>query len=190
MRRSTKGYVKPKADEWIMRDGWTMPDSPCVNGHAWPRNRFGHCVKCVREYRARKGHFLKVPSSVTWRSSNKDKTNALRRDHAKRRPEMKMIASAKGSAKRKGIPFSLEVGDFDTPKVCPVLGVELHYSLGTRQDATASLDRISPEFGYVKGNVIVVCWRVNRIKCDATIEELERVAKFYKRLQQMPLLKD
>jgi hypothetical protein len=38
------------------------------------------------------------------------------------------------------------------------------------------VDRIVPELGYVKGNVIVVSCRANRIKSDATPDELERIA--------------
>jgi hypothetical protein len=46
-------------------------------------------------------------------------------------------------------------------------------------DASPELDRIVPSLGYVKGNVLVVSRRANRIKTDATVEELQQVASFY-----------
>jgi hypothetical protein len=43
-----------------------------------------------------------------------------------------------------------------------------------------SLDRINNNLGYVPGNVIVVSDRANRIKNNATIEELEKIVNYYK----------
>lgn len=40
-----------------------------------------------------------------------------------------------------------------------------------------SLDKIIPKLGYVKGNVWVVSNKANRIKSNATIEELELLVK-------------
>ncbi|WP_145960516.1 hypothetical protein [Novosphingobium meiothermophilum] len=42
-----------------------------------------------------------------------------------------------------------------------------------------SLDRIEPELGYVPGNTIVISNRANRLKSDATIDELRAIASFY-----------
>jgi hypothetical protein len=39
-----------------------------------------------------------------------------------------------------------------------------------------SLDRLDPSAGYVPGNVSLICFRCNRLKCDATADELRRVA--------------
>lgn len=52
-------------------------------------------------------------------------------------------------------------------------------------DFAPSLDRIVPEKGYVEGNVIVVCNIVNRVKSDSTIKILEKVFKFYKKLEKI-----
>ena len=43
-------------------------------------------------------------------------------------------------------------------------------------------DRIDPKKGYVKGNIIVVSMRANRIKTDATVDEIRKVADFYEKL--------
>lgn len=42
-----------------------------------------------------------------------------------------------------------------------------------------SLDRIEPDLGYVAGNAIVISNRANRLKSDATIDELRAIASFY-----------
>jgi len=49
-------------------------------------------------------------------------------------------------------------------------------------DLTKSIDRIDPRKGYVKDNIIVVSMRTNRIKTDATVDEIRRVADFYEKL--------
>jgi hypothetical protein len=44
-------------------------------------------------------------------------------------------------------------------------------------DNSPSLDRIVPEKGYVAGNIRVISQRANRIKSNATVEELRAVLK-------------
>ncbi len=58
---------------------------------------------------------------------------------------------------------------------CPILHIKLTHD-GNR-DHSPSLDRIIPQKGYVKGNVQVISLRANRIKSDATLEELERIVE-------------
>ena len=55
--------------------------------------------------------------------------------------------------------------------------------LGSKNnDLTPSIDRINPKKGYVKENIIVVSMKANRIKTDATVEEIRKVADFYEKL--------
>ncbi len=93
--------------------------------------------------------------------------------------EARLIASCKSRAKALGLPFNLTLADIVVPSACPVLGVQLRTDAGERDDATASVDRIIPSLGYVKGNVRVVSWRANRLKSDATPAELRLLADFY-----------
>ena len=60
------------------------------------------------------------------------------------------------------------------------------YSKKDGKDASPSIDRIIPTLGYVRGNVIVVSLKANRIKNDATPDELMEVARFYKELLNGP----
>jgi len=43
------------------------------------------------------------------------------------------------------------------------------------------IDKIKPNLGYVKGNVRVICWRANRLKSDATLDELLSIVDYVKR---------
>ena len=44
-------------------------------------------------------------------------------------------------------------------------------------DNSPNLDRIFPKKGYVPGNVRVISQRANRIKSDATVEEMRAVLR-------------
>lgn len=97
-----------------------------------------------------------------------------------------LLNRVRSSARDKGLPFNLKLEDIVIPSHCPVLGIELEFGKSSTEkswrDNSPSLDRIVPELGYVKENVIVVSYRANRIKNDATIEELQKVANFYYQL--------
>ena len=45
-----------------------------------------------------------------------------------------------------------------------------------------SLDRIVPKKGYIKGNLIIVSDIVNRMKQDSTLEDMEKILKYYTKL--------
>lgn len=94
-------------------------------------------------------------------------------------PRRFLLQSAKHRAKSTGVPFDLDLDDIAIPMFCPVLGIQLQIAEGYQRNASPSLDRIRPELGYVKENVVVVSWKANRIKVDATPEELRKVADFY-----------
>mgnify|MGYP003655486417 CR=1 FL=1 len=99
--------------------------------------------------------------------------------------EKQRIKGAVRRAKVKNLPFNIteEYVKSVTPKdmICPALGIKMNTG-GEDLDSRPSLDRLVPEKGYVKGNVIVVSFKVNRIKADATPEELMKVAIFYEKL--------
>jgi hypothetical protein len=125
-----------------------------------------------------------------WRLKNKKKINervrALRlKDWARYK-----IISLKHKCKINGIPLTITPQDIQQPTFCPVLGVKLDYkSKKCNTNHTASLDRIVPSLGYVPGNVITVSYKANRIKSDATVEELIKVSEFYLALTTTPLTK-
>lgn len=95
-----------------------------------------------------------------------------------------LLKSSRYRAKRDGIRHTLVLADIQVPDRCPVLGIRLRPTKGRAGPASPSLDRINPKRGYVRGNVVVVSWRVNEIKSDATPDELERIAGFYRQLSK------
>lgn len=102
----------------------------------------------------------------------------------KQNPINVMLQSAKFRAKRDGLPFLLKRSDITIPDVCPVLGIKLQCGDRKNHDAAPTLDRITSELGYVAGNVIVVSYRANRIKNDATLVELKQIHDFYVRMRE------
>ncbi len=97
--------------------------------------------------------------------------------HGKVRPEYTIFMGAKGRAKYRGIPFSISLDDIKIPKRCPLLGLPLRPAHKGFQPNSPSIDRKDCRKGYVKGNVWIISFRANRIKTDATLEELEKLVK-------------
>jgi hypothetical protein len=96
-------------------------------------------------------------------------------------PRPSMRVSAQRRALRKGIPFDLSVDDIVIPEVCPVLGIPLFVTGGVQTDNSPSLDRFVDARGYVRGNIAVMSLKANRIKNDASAEELRTVAAWMDR---------
>jgi len=71
----------------------------------------------------------------------------------------------------KQLPFDIEIDDIIIPEVCPIMGKPIT-GVGSGSYA-ASVDRIIPELGYVKGNIRVISLLANQMKWNATPEELE-----------------
>ena len=104
------------------------------------------------------------------------------REHRQKFPKKYLLSSAKNRAKKKGIPFDLELEDIFIPELCPVFKKPFVYGLHKQDDFSMTLDRINNTKGYLKDNIVVVSMKANRIKNDATIEELEILTNFYKLL--------
>ena len=99
----------------------------------------------------------------------------------RRRPEMKMLYSARESAKRQGIPFNLDESDIQIPSRCPVLGIEIQRADDLRTYNSPSIDKLVPELGYVKGNVQVISWRANKLKGEGTAKEHRLISEWMER---------
>jgi hypothetical protein len=90
------------------------------------------------------------------------------------------FATRKYQAKKKGVPFTITLEDMgDPPDKCPCCGEGMERGTHDEVTSSPSMDRLIPEWGYVPGNVIWVCFRCNRVKNDATLAEMYRVADFY-----------
>lgn len=84
------------------------------------------------------------------------------------------------NAKHRKKEFNLALKDLQMPDRCPVLGIPLDYGWPvTDINAVPSIDRIDNGAGYVPGNVMVISIRANKLKNDATKEELLAAAHFW-----------
>jgi hypothetical protein len=94
-------------------------------------------------------------------------------------PRAKLLKDARHRASKQGVPFDLTVDDIVIPDTCPVLGIPLFKSAGRATDNSPSLDKIIPAAGYVRGNIVVVSLKANRMKSDGTLEDLRALVDFY-----------
>lgn len=90
-----------------------------------------------------------------------------------------MLNSARSRAKKFKLEFSITETDFNLPVICPIFSIPLVYDNTKTQSNSPSLDRIDPTKGYIPGNVHVISWRANRIKSNATKEELKMLAEYF-----------
>ena len=98
-------------------------------------------------------------------------------------PEMKTIYNRlKASASKRGIPFDLTMSDLNNlsfPIVCPILGISLKYNRGKAEDNSYSIDRIDSSKGYSVENIVVISLKANKLKSNATSDELKKISEFY-----------
>lgn len=104
--------------------------------------------------------------------------NEKRRNKHRNDPRKAMLEAARHRARVDGVPCTITVSDILIPEVCPILGVPLQVGIGTASAFSPTLDRTIPKLGYVPGNVCVISYRANRIKNDASLEELEAVVHY------------
>ena len=97
-----------------------------------------------------------------------------------------ILYSAKARAKKDGAEFTLTQDTFKPQSHCRAFGeVEFDFNGNPKnKDRSMSIDRIDPTKGYTPDNVWLICWRANRIKNDATLEELEAIVKALKELKE------
>ena len=94
-------------------------------------------------------------------------------------PAKYLLAQARYRAAKAGVECNITEADIECVSHCPILGYELVYlNRHSLIDASASLDRVDVNLGYVKGNVRVISYRANRLKGDGTIDEHKRIIEY------------
>ena len=134
-----------------------------------------------KAYREKNREKIKLQQLET-RSERLAKRRKRNRDLRVRHPEIFLIESSKARAKKKNLEHTLTTKDIKIPDTCPVLGIPIVVGSGRPHYNSPSLDRIDSKKGYIKENIIVVSWRANDLKRDATIEEMKKLYYFYKDL--------
>lgn len=115
-----------------------------------------------------------------WRERNPEK--AKEQDHRsyqntrQHNRVSRLLSAAKERAKQKGLDFNLTHEDIVIPEFCPVLPhIKLERGNGTTRP---ELDRRDNSLGYVKGNVFIISGRANRLKADASVDELKAILAY------------
>jgi len=145
------------------------------------------CRVCKEEKQLTKDFFYFRPDTETWRNQcrvcQKEYWDSRRKtigsvDHLRI-----LLRDAKCRAKKRNIKFTLTKEDLKEliTNTCPILDMELVIGMENWYDSP-SLDRIDNTEGYEKGNVIMVSLMANSIKNQATPDQIQKVATFYKKL--------
>lgn len=80
------------------------------------------------------------------------------------------------SAKERGLEFSLTIvglRNLLAAKYCYYTGVEFTKNGGSSR----SIDRVDSSKGYITGNVVACCSRVNQAKADLSLKEIKAMVK-------------
>lgn len=92
------------------------------------------------------------------------------------------LTNCKSNSKKKGktTPFNIDrdylFGLYEDQKgLCALSGIKL--SIEPNELSGLSIDKIIPELGYVKGNVQLLCWAVNRAKGEMSQEHFIQLCK-------------
>lgn len=94
----------------------------------------------------------------------------------------RLLARTRSRCIAKELPFDLDIQwfrDILDKRVCEVTGIPFTYGYwlaGKAHPFSPSLDRTTPELGYTKDNVKVVCWIYNTAKHDFTHEDVVKLA--------------
>lgn len=107
-----------------------------------------------------------------------DKDAQRRREMGDSDPRFYMFCNARTRAKEQGIPFRIIIDDIFIPKVCPIFGIELKRSRKVISDSSPTLDRIIPNLGYIPGNIVVMSRKANRLKNNASLDEMILLGKW------------
>lgn len=142
----------------------------------WKRKNREKMLEAHKEYYERNKEKIKIKNKM-WQKENKEKVleNAKKYKEKRRQEDICYFLYEKVQASKKEKDISIkdiqEIYKIDN--LCPILRVPLRR--GTRY--TPTVDRIDPTKGYIKGNIQVISWLANRMKSDATKEELIAFAK-------------
>ena len=123
-----------------------------------------------------------------YRQDNKEKIAESLKKYRQNNKEKLIVRRAKTRANKKNVPFNIDEDYIKKiwPKhnICPIFKIKFERG---NLDQSPSLDRIIPKLGYVKGNVQIMSHKANRIKNNATFEELIIIGKYYERQLQAVL---
>jgi hypothetical protein len=149
---------------------------------------FFQCTKCSKtkkyfEYRNR-GIGLKDPIGLFRQSYCRDCENQTQKDQSEAHPIHRLFLLSKRRAKKDNLDFDL-TEDFiksiwPQNNKCPILDTAFTFGMKSK-DALPTIDKVIPQKGYTKGNIVIISFKANSIKSDVTnIELFKKLYDFYK----------
>ena len=91
-----------------------------------------------------------------------------------------MYTAALQRARKENLPFDIDIEYLKSIRtnLCPIFGIVLAWGVWDKyaRNNSPSLDRIIPEYGYIKGNVCIISYAANKMKQDMGYEELYKLA--------------
>lgn len=96
---------------------------------------------------------------------------------AEDRVRQRIYFSSYVNARNRGIEHTITRRDIPLPQICKYLGIRLDYRSASERGRlriynAPSIDRIDPTRGYVPGNIQIISDLANRMKQDASVEQL------------------
>ena len=161
------------------------------NGHGEPRPK-DICIGC-KELLSQKFFSYKVkddpsqgirPRCKSCSAERALKEKEKRKNDWKYKPSLHMLNNSKQRAKVAGRENTLVLDDIVIPDFCPVLGIKLETGDRKNHGNAPSIDRIDNSKGYIKENIMIISDRANKLKKDASIDELIMIGKFYQKLKE------
>ena len=115
--------------------------------------------------------------AILWAKNNPERVAKNKLAYLLRDPERRIWKAARDNARQGGLEFNLDKTDIVIPPLCPVFGKPFIYK---DRKWSASIDRIDSSKGYIKGNIQIISYLANRMKSEATREELQQFADWIK----------
>lgn len=102
-----------------------------------------------------------------WRESNKDHQRLYN-----------LWNNCRYRAKKGGFECTITIDDIKIPDKCPILNIDLIQGFDTGRDNSPSVDRIHLDRGYTPDNIQIISVKANRMKNNATLEQLVLLGKW------------
>lgn len=186
------------ACNWVLRNRPEERQKNNERAAKWYAENTDRAAAAMKDYRVRNRQTL-AENGAIYRARNKERiTNIQAAYRVNKKEELGLKAresyrviggvrwtkvlsgNAQKRAKKLGVPFDKDaVMSYlsNPPTHCPVFGCKLETGKkwGMQCDSAPTLDRIVPRLGYVVGNLALISWRANRLKSNASADELRLI---------------
>ena len=140
------------------------------------------CSKC-KEKKPETTEFFPTREKGNFRADCRDCYYAYRESMRDNYTKTNMIKEARNRAKAKGLEFNLNSKNIVWPTHCPILGIKLEHNKGISKDNSYTIDRIDNTRGYTLDIIQIISMIANKIKTNATPEQVYTVGKYMMKSQ-------